>query len=43
MTADVREPEVAALKAERQLRVIEAEQVQDRRLHIEDFDLSSAG
>ena len=35
---DVGEPEIAALEAERQLGVIEAEQVQDGRLQIMDVN-----
>ena len=35
----VGQPEVAALEPERQLRVIEAEQVQDRRVQVVDVDL----
>ena len=34
----VGQPEVAALEAEGQLRVIEAQQVQDRRLQVVDVD-----
>ena len=36
---DVGEAEVAALEAVGQLRVVEAEQVQDRRLQVVDVDL----
>ena len=36
--ADVGQPEVAALEAEGQLGVVEAEQVQDRRLQVVDVD-----
>ena len=42
-TLHIGQPEIAALEAVSQLRVVEAEQVQNRRVHIVDIDLLFAG
>ena len=38
MPADVRQPEIAALKPVSQLRMIDPKQMKKRRLHVEDFN-----